>query len=72
MREIVAGQAVTVFTADKRAVRMVALTSVVKGDDFPVVWVCSEAEYASATKSGLTPAGIPWPSEHVRALAATN
>jgi hypothetical protein len=71
MRDILAGQYVTVMTFDNRAVRRRAITGVVQGDDFSVVWVCDDAEYRSAVAEGREPVGIPWPSEHVRAMNTT-
>lgn len=46
-----------------------ALTGVERGEDFPVVWVCTEAEWEAAEAEGRSPEGIPFPAEDVRAMA---
>lgn len=43
-----------------------AITTVVEGDDFAVVWICDEEEWAAAEKEGREPEGVPWPAEDVR------
>jgi hypothetical protein len=43
-----------------------ALTGVIAGGDFPVVWACSAREWEDATREGRPPEGIPWPAEDVR------
>lgn len=47
-----------------------AVTSVIPGQDFAVVWVCTEDEWRSAQQEGREPAGIPFPAEDVRPLSA--
>lgn len=42
-----------------------ATTGVVRGRDFPVVWVCTEEEWQDAERSGTEPDAEPWPSEDV-------
>ena len=42
-----------------------ALSGVVAGQDFPVVWVCREEEWEMATIEGREPEGIPFPAEDV-------
>jgi hypothetical protein len=42
-----------------------ALGDVVMGHDFPVVWVCTETEWAAAEAEGRDPEGVPWPAEDV-------
>lgn len=46
-----------------------AITSVVEGRDFPVVWVCSEQEWDLARAQGRDPEGIPWPAENVEPVS---
>jgi hypothetical protein len=46
-----------------------ALSEVIEGDDFAVVWVCSEGEWEQARFEGREPEGIPFPAEDVRPLA---
>ena len=42
-----------------------AVTTVERGQDFPVVWVCDDEEWESAT-DGCRPEGaIPWPAESI-------
>lgn len=44
---------------------MRAMTAVMDGKDFPVVWVCHE-DHWDPSLSGPNPArGIPWPAEDV-------
>lgn len=47
-----------------------AITPIVAGQDFPVVWICGEAEWTEASLEGREPVGIPFPAEDVRPLAA--
>lgn len=49
-----------------------ALTGVVSGHDFPVVWICREQDYEKAISHSQPPErgdldapGIPWPEEDV-------
>ena len=66
MRLAEPGMAVTVRTADGKELARVAVSGVVDGADFPVVWVCSEEEWAAAHGSGNVPTALPWPAEDVR------
>jgi hypothetical protein len=59
------GACVTVETADHRRLPFRAVTAVVDGHDFPVVWVCSEKEWAAANSEGREPQALPWPVEAV-------
>jgi hypothetical protein len=43
---------------------MRALSAPEKGRDFPVVWVCTEADY-DAAMAGDTSVRIPWPLDAV-------
>jgi len=47
-----------------------ALTPVIEGEDFAVVWVCTDDEWERARFEGRAPEGVPFPAEDVRALAA--
>lgn len=47
-------------TLDRRAV-----TPVVEGSDFPVIWVCREEEWKAAHRQGREPDSVPWPAEDV-------
>ena len=69
MTEITPGDEIVVRDARGSALPRRALTGVVRGHDFPVVWACVEREWVSAHAEGREPEGIPWPAEDV-ALAA--
>lgn len=47
-----------------------AVTGVVAGEDFPVVWVCAEDEWLAAQEAAREPEGVPWPVEDVHLLAS--
>jgi hypothetical protein len=64
--EILAGTKVVVTDARGRDLQKRAITPVVQGDNFPVVWVCREAEWTAAKAEGRDPEGLPWPAEDVR------
>jgi hypothetical protein len=51
---------------------MVALGPVTQGYDFPVVWVCTQEEWARAQEAGDEADGIPWPSSSLRVLEPTS
>jgi hypothetical protein len=42
-----------------------AVTGVVKGDDFPVIWACREEEWQLAAAEGRAPNAVPWPADDV-------
>ena len=43
-----------------------ALSAVVDGRDFPVVWACREEEWDAARAENREPEGVPWPAQDVR------
>lgn len=43
-----------------------ALTGVIMGHDFEVVWVCREEEWEAAHAEAREPEGVPWPAEDVQ------
>jgi hypothetical protein len=47
-----------------------AITAVIAGQDFAVVWVCGEEEWQAADRDGREPEGVPFPAEDVRLAAA--
>jgi len=47
---------------------MIALGPRSQGRDFPVVWVCTEAEMTDAQREGREPHGLPWPADALRVL----
>lgn len=63
--QISEGALVEVVTASGTTVRMRALGGPARGRDFPVVWVCTEAEY-DAQGEDPDGVGIPWPLDAVR------
>jgi hypothetical protein len=65
-----AGDHVEVVDAEGERLPRRALSDVVDGADFPVVWVCREEEWVAATREGRAPEGVPWPAEDVSAPAA--
>jgi hypothetical protein len=42
-----------------------AITGVVAGQDFAVVWLCGEDEWDAAARAGREPSGVPFPAEDV-------
>jgi hypothetical protein len=65
MPEIIPNTVVTIVTALGDRLPRRALTPVVTGSDFLVVWVCREEEWLAATAEGREPEGVPWPAEDV-------
>lgn len=65
MSNIEAGALVTIRTADGRELRRRAVTGVIDGLDFPVVWVTTEEEWDEAQGNGHRPEARPWPAEDV-------
>jgi hypothetical protein len=66
--EITYGAALEAATADGSTRSLRALTGVVPGGDFAVVWACSEREWEAAQAEGREAQGIPWPAEDVRVV----
>lgn len=52
-------------TATGKKVPRRAVSGVVNGDDFLVVWVCGEEEYEEAQREGREPDAVPWPANAV-------
>jgi hypothetical protein len=65
MRAIEPGDRVVVRCADDQRVVRRALTGVVDGDDFPVVWVCREEAWSGRDTQHIENMGLPWPAEDV-------
>ena len=63
--EIQAGTRVLVRTAFDDLIEWRALSGIEPGIDFPVVWVCTEEEWAEAQQAGAQVEGDPWPAEDV-------
>jgi len=66
MPEIQPGQAVIARTASDREIEKRAVTGVVMGHDFPVVWLSRPEEWEAAERDGRKPDAVPWPAEDVR------
>lgn len=66
MASIKKGDAVLARTGDGADLDRIAATGVVMGRDFPVVWVCSPAEWDRANATHGEPDALPWPAEDVR------
>jgi hypothetical protein len=60
------GARVRAAAADGTTRSLRALTGVVPGGDFAVIWGCSEREWENAAAEGREPQGIPWPAEDVQ------
>ena len=67
MANIHVGQVVIARTASERDLEKRAVTGVVMGRDFPVVWVSRLEEWDAAKREGREPDAVPWPAEDVRA-----
>lgn len=66
MTDIHAGDSVTVRSAAGKDLLKIALTGVMMGADFPVVWACRQEEWDTAQAEGRPPEGVPWPAEDVQ------
>lgn len=60
------GMKVLARAYDGELLERVAMTDVIDGDDFPVVWVCREEEWKAAHGETREPDGLPWPAEDVQ------
>ncbi len=63
--EIEPGKAVYVRTALGETLPRIAVSGVVQGGSFPIVWVCREDESRAAVSEGREPDRVPWPAEDV-------
>ena len=63
--EIARGVAVEVVNALGQRQHRIALTGVIAGRDFPVVWVCRPDEWQAAQEANRDPEGMPYPAEDV-------
>lgn len=66
--EITSGALLEARTASGSIVRVRAIREPERGRDFPVVWVCTEAEYERAEALGEEPDALPWPLDAVTQL----
>lgn len=67
--EISPGDRLLARTATGTKVPRRAVSAIQAGDDFPVVWVCAEAEYENAAQEGREPDAVPWPANAVELAA---
>jgi hypothetical protein len=65
MGKFQSGDHVEVIDAEGERLSRRALSGIVDGEDFPVVWVCREEEWTAAKREGREPEGVPWPAEDV-------
>lgn len=65
MIEIREGQKVLARTSGDRLLLRRAASGIVQGDDFPVIWVCKEEEWADARRASRIPDAVPWPANAV-------
>lgn len=65
MDSIQPGQHVLARSMSGELLERIAITGVMEGDDFPVVWVCREEEWQAAQAENREPDGLPWPAEDV-------
>jgi hypothetical protein len=65
---ICVGDRVEVTTADGESLVMRAIRTPEQGRDFPVLWVCTEAEYERAERDSDEPDGLPWPMTALREM----
>jgi hypothetical protein len=68
MDELQVGDIVIVVDAHGTQRRKRALSRVMQGGSFMVVWACREEEWQAAQAEGRDPVGIPWPAEDVSLL----
>lgn len=66
MDEIIPSSKVIIRDALGRELPKIALTGVMMGEDFPVIWACRESEWEAARSEERPPEGVPWPAEDVR------
>jgi len=72
MLAIAAGSLVRVRTASGEWVDRRAVSGVVDGYDFSVVWVSTEQEWNEARGTGREPEALPWPAADVIPRENTN
>jgi hypothetical protein len=59
------GARVIVIDAVGKRHTRIALSGVMMGEDFPIVWACRDDEFEAAQRDGRAPAGVPWPAGDV-------
>lgn len=66
MQNIKPGDEVRALTATKQWIPLRATTTVTDGVDFPVVWLCSDDDWANLDEGDRS--AIPWPAEAVKVV----
>lgn len=66
MDSIRVGQRVVATTSARRELVRRAVTTVVSGASFRVVWICSDEEWDAAQREGRKPKASPWPATAIR------
>jgi hypothetical protein len=64
------GQKVIARSSADKLLQKRALTGIVMGEDFPVIWVCREEEWQEAIAEGRETEGVPWPADAVEPYSA--
>ena len=64
-QQIQQGDSVIARDALGRENKRRAITGVIAGQDFPVVWLCNDQEWDEAARDGREPEGVPFPAEDV-------
>jgi len=59
------GDRVRAFTAAHEWIALRAVTTVERGQDFPIVWVCDDNDWESAGDGSRPEGAIPWPAESI-------
>lgn len=65
MSTITAGQRVVVRDAFGHVLNRVAVTDIVRGHDFPVVWIAHVDEWEASQAEHREPEAVPFPAEDV-------
>lgn len=68
MNAIEPGTIVSALTATGDPVTRRAVSGVVDGLDFPVVWITPEDEWTASQRDGRPANALPWPAEDVIAI----
>lgn len=63
--DIAPGDRVRAFTAAQQWIPLRAVTTVERGLDFPVVWVCDDEDWQSVNDGSRPEGAIPWPAESI-------
>ena len=70
MSDIAIGSLLRVRTADGKIVEKRAVSEVIAGQDFPVVWVCWPEVWDPTNVEACKATAVPWPASAVEDVAA--